>query len=204
MKNWFENFNIFISQSAATKWGTLILFISAFADASILPLPVTTYFLILILLNTRMIYKNILFAVVGTVAGAIAGYSIGHYAWVKPDGDFTDIVQFLFKNIPGFSVTAYENVHILYSKWNFWILGLATATPLPYGVFSVSAGVFNLNIFIFFLVTFICQSIKYFFLAIFATVLGPKIKLLMQSELKRIIVIATAFIIIAIILSNSL
>ena len=204
MKNWFENLNIFISQSAATKWGTLILFISAFADASILPLPVTTYFLILILLNARKIYKNILFVVVGTVAGAIAGYSIGHYAWVKPDGDFTDIVQFLFKNIPGFSVTAYENVHILYSKWNFWILGLATATPLPYGVFSVSAGVFNLNIFIFFLVTFICQSIKYFFLAIFATVLGPKIKLLMQSELKRIIVIATAFIIIAIILSNSL
>ena len=126
------------------------------------------------------------------------------YAWVKPDGDFTDIVQFLFKNIPGFSVTAYENVHILYSKWNFWILGLATATPLPYGVFSVSAGVFNLNIFIFFLTTLISQGIKYSFLAIFATVLGPKIKMLMQSELKRIIVIATAFIIIAIILSNSL
>jgi len=184
--------------------GTLILFISAFADASILPLPITTYFLILIFLDTRKFYKNILLVVSGTVAGAIAGYSIGYFAWIKPDGDFTSVVQFLFKNIPGFSVTVYEKVHVLYTKWDFWILGLATATPLPYGMFSVSAGVFNLNIFIFFLTTLISQGIKYSFLAIFATVLGPKIKMLMQSELKRIIVIATAFIIIAIILSNSL
>ena len=204
MKNWFRNLNTYISQLAGTKWGTLILFISAFADASILPLPVTTYFLILILLNTRMIYKNILLVVAGTVAGAVAGYSIGHFAWIKPDGDFTSIVQFLFKNVPGFSVTAYEKVHVLYTEWDFWILGLATATPLPYGMFSVSAGIFDLNIFIFFLVTLISQSIKYSFLAIFATILGPKIRIMMQSELKRIIVIATAFIIIAVILSNSL
>jgi membrane protein YqaA with SNARE-associated domain len=204
MKKWFENLNIYISQLAETKWGTLILFISAFADASVLPLPVTTYFLILILLNTRMIYKNILLVVGGTVAGAVAGYSVGHFAWFNPDGDFTTIVQFLFKNIPGFSVNVYDKVHVLYTKWDFWILGLATATPLPYGMFSVSAGVFNLNIFIFFFTTLISQSIKYSFLALFATVLGPKIRILMQSDLKRIIVIAAAFIIIAIILSNSL
>jgi len=204
MKNWFRNFNIYMSQLTGSKWGNLILFISAFADASILPLPVTTYFLILIFLNTRMIYKNILLVVGGTVAGAVAGYSIGHFAWIKPDGDFTTFVQFLFKNIPGLSVIAYENVRVLYTNWNFWILGLATATPLPYGMFSVSAGVFNLNIFIFFLTTLISQTIKFSFLAIFSTVLGPKIKMLMQSELKRIIVIAAAFIIIAIILSNSL
>jgi len=204
MKNWFENFNIFISQSAATKWGTLILFISAFADASILPLPVTTYFLILILLNTRMLYKNILLVIAGTLAGAIAGYSIGHFAWIKPDGDFTGFVQFLFKIIPGFSVTVYEKVHILYTKWDFWILGIATATPLPYGMFSVSAGVFNLNIFIFILTTMISQSIKYSFLAIFTTFLGPKIRMLRQPQMKRITVIATAFIILAIILRNAL
>ena len=183
--------------------GTFALFICAFADASFLPLPVTTFFLILILLNTRMIFKYIFFVVLGTLTGALAGYSAGHFAWLKPDGNFTGVVQFLFNNIPGFSVGVYEKVHILFTKWDFWILCAATTTPLPYGIFSVTSGVFGINIFIFFFTTLVCQTIKFSFLALLTTKLGPEATRMMKLNWKPVAVL-TVCILIAIAVSNVL
>ena len=204
MKDWFKKVNIWIAYLANTKWGTFALFIFAFADASFLPLPVTTFFLVLILLNRRKLYKYILFVVLGTVTGALAGYTIGHYAWVKPDGEFTGVVQFLFKNIPGFSLAVYEKVQTLYTKWDFWILSGATVTPLPYGMFSVTSGAFKINIFIFFVTTLISQVIKYVFLAFFTVIIGPKIRKLSELHWKPVAIIIPVFIVIIILLTSVL
>jgi membrane protein YqaA with SNARE-associated domain len=204
MKDWFKKVNIWIAYLANTKWGTFALFIFAFADASFLPLPVTTFFLVLILLNRRKLYKYILFVVLGTVTGALAGYTIGHYAWVKPDGEFTGVVQFLFKNIPGFSLAVYEKVQTLYTKWDFWILSGATVTPLPYGMFSVTSGAFNINIFIFFVTTLISQAIKYLFLTFFTVIIGPKIRKLSEFDWKPVAIVIPVFIVIIILLTSVL
>jgi membrane protein YqaA with SNARE-associated domain len=204
MKDWFKKVNIWIAYLANTKWGTFALFIFAFADASFLPLPVTTFFLVLILLNRRKLYKYILFVVLGTVTGALAGYTIGHYAWVKPDGEFTGVVQFLFNNIPGFSLAVYEKVQTLYTKWDFWILSGATVTPLPYGMFSVTSGAFNINIFIFFVTTLISQAIKYLFLTFFTVIIGPKIRKLSEFDWKPVAIVIPVFIVIIILLTSVL
>jgi len=204
MKDWFKKVNIWIAYLANTKWGTFALYICAFADASFLPLPVTTFFLVLILLNRRKLYKYILFVVLGTVTGALAGYTIGHYAWVKPDGEFTGVVQFLFKNIPGFSLAVYEKVQTLYTKWDFWILSGATVTPLPYGMFSVTSGAFNINIFIFFVTTLISQAIKYLFLTFFTVIIGPKIRKLSEFDWKPVAIVIPVFIVIIILLTSVL
>jgi membrane protein YqaA with SNARE-associated domain len=204
MKDWFKKVNIWIAYLANTKWGTFALFIFAFADASFLPLPVTTFFLVLILLNRRKLYKYILFVVLGTVTGALAGYTIGHYAWVKPDGEFTGVVQFLFNNIPGFSLAVYEKVQTLYTKWDFWILSGATVTPLPYGMFSVTSGAFNINILIFFVTTLISQAIKYLFLAFFTVIIGPKIRKLSELDWKPVAIIIPVFIVIILLLTSVL
>ena len=204
MRDWFKKVNNWITYLANTKWGTFALFIFAFADASFLPLPVTTFFLVLILLNRRKLYKYILFVVLGTVTGALAGYTIGHYAWVKPDGEFTGVVQFLFKNIPGFSLAVYEKVQTLYTKWDFWILSGATVTPLPYGMFSVTSGAFNINIFIFFVTTLISQAIKYLFLTFFTVIIGPKIRKLSEFDWKPVAIVIPVFIVIIILLTSVL
>jgi len=199
MKNWFNRLHLLISKTANTKMGIFALFVCAFADASFLPLPVTTFFLILILLNSEMIYKYILFVVLGTLTGALAGYSIGHFAWLKTDGEFTGAVQFLFNNIPGFSVGVYDKVHALFIKWDFWILCAATVTPLPYGLFSLTSGVFDINIFIFLFTTLICQTIKYSFLALVTTKLSPDVKRIIKFNWKPVaIFIAAVLIVIAV------
>ncbi len=201
MKDWFSRLHLRISETANTELGILILFICAVADASFLPLPVTTLFLFLVLLNPKMIRKYVIFVILGTLSGALAGYLIGHYAWQKPDGEFTGAVQFLFNNIPGFSPGVYIKVHDLFTKWDTWILCAATVTPLPYGMFSISSGVFDVGILIFLITTFICQTIKYSFLALLTIKLGPEIKKMAKFNWKPIAILA-AVVLIVIAVSN--
>ncbi len=199
MNNWLKKFHVWSLQWANTKWGTWSLFICAFADASFLPLPTPMFFLALALLNITKTYKYALFATLGTLSGAVAGYSIGHFAWINTNGEFTGLAQFLFNNIPGFSESIYNKIHILYTKWDFWILFIASVLPLPYKIFSISSGVFDINIFIFCTATLISQGIKFFLLALLIIKLGPEVKKLLEFNLKPIAIIATACIAIAIV-----
>jgi membrane protein YqaA with SNARE-associated domain len=171
-----------------------------FSDASILGLPTPMLFLALTLLNIKKAYKYALFGTLGTLAGALAGYSIGHFAWLNANGEFTGVAQFLFNNIPGFSEDIYNKIHILYAKWDFWILFVAAALPLPFKIFSISSGVFDINLLIFCTATLISQGIKFFLLAILTIKLGPEVKKLFEYNWKPIAIIATATIAITIVI----
>jgi membrane protein YqaA with SNARE-associated domain len=182
---------------ADTKWGVWALFLCAFADASFLPLPTPMFFLALVLLNIKKTYKYVLFGTLGTLTGAIAGYSIGYFAWLTGNGEFTGIAQFFLNNIPGFSVEVYDKIQVLYSKWDFWILFIASALPVPYKIFSISSGVFDINIIIFIVATLLSHGIKFFLLGFMAIKLGPEIKKLLHFKLKPAAIITTTFIAIA-------
>jgi membrane protein YqaA with SNARE-associated domain len=192
MKNWFKELQVFSLQWAKTKWGAWALFICAFADACLLPLPTQMLFLALALLNITKTYRYALFLTFGTLFGAITGYAIGYFAWLKPDGGFTVLAQFLFNHIPGFSEVIYNKIHILYAQWDFWILFIAAFIPLPYKIFSISSGVFDINVFIFCIATFISQGIKFYLLAHLTIKLGPEVKKLLAFNWKPIAIIATA------------
>ena len=200
MGNWFKRLNELVLQLAGTKWGVWALFLCAFADASFLGLPTPMLFLSLALLNVRKVYKYTLFGLLGTLTGAVAGYAIGHFAWIDINGDFTHIAQFLMTNIPGFSDAGYNKIHILYAKWDFWILFIAGYLPLPYKIFSISSGVFDINIFIFSFATLISQGMKFFLLALLTIKLGPKLKKLLEFNWKPIVIIAAASVAIGIVL----
>lgn len=202
MKIWIKKFNNWISEITATKWGSLVLFVFAFADASFLPLPVTTIFLILILLNPKKVIRQIFSVIGGTILGAVAGYLFGHFAWLKPNGEFTGIVQFLMNNIPGFSLSVYEKVHILYTKWDYWILSAATITPLPYGMFSIASGAFGINIIVFIFVTLVCQGLKFTFLALFSLKLAPKLKKIAEWNWRPVAIISSIFVLIAFVITR--
>ena len=186
-------------QWAKTKWGTWLLFFCAFADASFLPLPTPYVFLALTLLNINKAYKYALFATLGTLFGAIAGYSIGHFAWLNMNGEFTGFAQFIINHIPGFSEAVYNNIQVQFAKWDFWILFLASLLPLPYKIFSISSGVFDINIFVFCIATLISQGIRYYLLALLIIKIGPEVKKLLKVKLKPIAIAASICIAITII-----
>lgn len=200
MRDWFKRLRSWIFKWANTKWGVLALFICAFAEASILGFPTPLLFLALTLVDTKKVYKYIFFGILGTLSGAIAGYAIGHFAWLNANGDFSKLAQFLFNNIPGFTETGYNRIQVLYEKWDFWILFVAAALPLPFKIFSISSGVFDINLLIFCVSTLISQGLKYFILALLVIKLGPEVKKLFEYNWKPLAIIATAGIALAVIL----
>jgi membrane protein YqaA with SNARE-associated domain len=204
MKNWAEKLNTRISKIAETKWGISALFLCAFADAFFLPLPVTTIFLILILVNTERTWKYVAAVATGTLVGALAGFLLGHYAWLKPNGEFTGVAQFLYNNVPGFSQEIYERVHILYSRWDFWIVCGAAATPLPFSMFSIASGVFDVNLLVFLLATFISQGLKFTLIGIFGIKFSPKIKRLIELNWKPVAIVSSISVVAVIVVSRVL
>jgi membrane protein YqaA with SNARE-associated domain len=202
MKNWADNLNSRISKIAQTKWGLGTLFLCAFADAFFLPLPITTIFLILILVNTERTWKYVAAVSTGTVIGALAGFLLGHYAWLKPNGEFTGVAQFLYNNIPGFSQEIYEKVHILYSKWDFWIVCGAAATPLPFSMFSIASGVFDVNLIIFLIATLISQGLKFSLIAIFGIKFSPKLRSLIEANWKPVAVVSSISVVAVIVVTR--
>jgi membrane protein YqaA with SNARE-associated domain len=202
MKSWFKNLNHLLLRLEDSKLGMLILFALAFTDAAVIPLPVTTIFLIVLLQNPKRSLQYILITVTATVSGAIAGYVIGHSVFIRPDGEFTRLVNFLFANIPGFSVEIYEKIRLLYLKWDFRIICIATVTPIPYALFSITSGIFGMNLFVFILTTLICQTIKHFVIFIFVLKIRPKLKNLLSINWKHAVAIVTISILLAIVFSS--
>ena len=192
MKAWIKRLHIWSLKWTETKWGALALFLCAFADASFFGLPTPLIYLALALLNKSKAYRYALIGVSGTLLGSLAGYSIGHFAWISSTGEFTGVAQFLINNIPGFSETGYNNIKILFEKWDYWILFLAAALPIPYKIFSISSGVFDVNLFIFCTATLISQGIKFYILALLTVKLGTKVKKLFEINWKPIALIVTA------------
>jgi undecaprenyl-diphosphatase len=203
MKKWFRGIQSWLKKSAGTRVGLFALFIFAFADASFFPLPVTTYFLVMVVLNKEKIFNYVVFVLLGTLAGALSGYLIGDFAWVKDNGDFTGLSTFIFNNIPGFTESLYIKIQFLFTKYNFWILGAAVATPIPYGVFSVFSGAFEINIFIFLMTTFACQSIKFILLAWVTLNLENHVRKLSSFNLRASAILNSAFITLVTFFSNT-
>jgi membrane protein YqaA with SNARE-associated domain len=199
MKKWFKILNDWIIQQAKTKWGIWVLFLCAFADASFFGLPTPILFLALALLNIKKTYLYALIGVLGTLTGAVAGYSIGHFAWLNANGEFTGLAQFLINNIPGFSEAGYDKMQLLFAKWDFWILFVAAALPIPFKIFSISSGVFDVNIFIFCIAIFISQGIKFYLLGLLTIKLGPEVKKLFEFNWKPVLIIATVTLAIALV-----
>ena len=192
MNKWFRNIRSWSLQYADAKWGPWILFLGGVADASFLPLPVTTLFLALTLLNTRSTLKFVLFLTSGIVVGATSGYLAGRFAWLDPKMEFTGFAQFFIDKFPGFSVEGYNRIHMLFTKWGSGILLLATTTPLPYGLVSISSGVFNINIFIFVLATLIGHATKYLLLAYLTRRMGPALNRIIAFTWRPVTVIPVA------------
>ena len=199
MKNPMKSLYTWGVEWANTKWGAWALFICAFADASFLPMPTPMFFISVTLLNITNAYKYALFCTLGTLTGAIAGYTIGHFVWLDAHGEFTALARFVFENIPGFTEAVYQSIHIQFTKWGLGILFLAPFIPVPYKLFSISSGAFDMNIFIFSFGTLIGQGLRFYLLSFMIIKLGPRIKEMLKFNKKPIAIMATACIAIAII-----
>ena len=143
---------------ADTPYGVPALCVLALAEASFFPIPPDPLLIALCLGAPALSLRFAATAILSSVIGGIIGYAIGAGAW-------TLLQDWFFVYVPGVSIESFASVQSLYDRYGFWAIFLAGLTPLPYKVFTISAGVFSINIGIFILASFLSRGLRFFVLA---------------------------------------
>lgn len=144
------------------------LFVLSLAEASFFPIPPDPLLMALCLGSPRRAFRFAGWATGASVLGGMLGYAIGAGAWGLLD-------DFFFRYVPGVTPEAFEQVQGLYDQYDFWAVFLAGLTPLPYKVFTLSAGVFSINFPVFVLASGLSRGLRFYVVAALIYRYGPPV-----------------------------
>ena len=171
---------------ARTPYGTWALFALAFCESSFFPIPPDV---LLIALSVVLPKKSLKFALVcsgGSLLGGCFGYLIG-WQFMATVGNA--IIRFYGL------IDKYEYIRQLYMLYDAWVVGIAGFTPIPYKIFTITAGAFRINFVVFLVASAVSRSARFFLIGGLIYLFGPKI----QSFIERYFnALAVAFVILLI------
>ncbi|RPH99825.1 MAG: DedA family protein [Calditrichaeota bacterium] len=150
---------------ADSPYGAIALFALSFAEASFFPIPPDVLLIALVLGKQNKAFRFALICTVASVLGASFGYGIGFRLWWSEPGVFSGIADWFFRHIPGFSHEIFYSVKRLYEKWNFWVVFTAGFTPIPFKVFTITAGSFNVSFPMMILASIISRAARFYLVA---------------------------------------
>ncbi len=161
---------------AETPYGPAALFLLAFAESSFFPIPPDALLIALALGVRSKSFKFATICTFGSVIGALVGYGIGHFVWWNGVNEFSSVANFFFARVPGFTHELFFRVKALYDEWNFWIIFTAGFTPIPYKVFTITGGAFNINLVLFLIASIVSRAGRFFLVSFLIWKFGPQIK----------------------------
>lgn len=152
---------------AQTPYGVPALAVLAFAESSFFPVPPDVLLIALALgAPQRALYVAAVSSVF-SVLGGIGGYLIGWLIWEEVNGFFFTYV---------FSQNLFNHVATLYQDNAFWAVFTAGFTPIPYKVFTIAGGVFQIDFWQFLIASACSRSARFFLVAGLIRLFGPPIK----------------------------
>lgn len=174
--NWIRKLYDWVLHWSQTPYGAAALFLLAFAEASFFPIPPDPLLIALVLGRRSKAFHFALNCSVASVVGAVLGYAIGYFAWWYAPGVFSPLAQFFFDRVPGFTESGFYTVKSLYDQYNFWIVFTAGFTPLPYKLFTITGGAFNVSLPLFLIASIVGRSARFFLVAFLIWKYGEHIK----------------------------
>ncbi len=175
---------------AETPYGPLALFILSFAESSFFPIPPDVLLIALALGARTRSFQFALICSLASIAGGLFGYAIGHYLWWEGSA-YTGIAHFFFNNIPGFSEQLFTSIQQQYDQHGFLIIFTAGFTPIPYKIFTISAGAFDINLFNFIIASTISRSARFFLVSGLIWKFGDPIKSFIDKYFNILTIIFT-------------
>ena len=176
-----------------SRWGALALFLFALAESSFFPIPPDVLLIALCLGVTSRSFRYGLICLSGSIVGAMIGYAIGFFCWQNTAGEYTALANWFFAHI--FSVESFLNVGELYDRYNFWIVFTAGFTPLPYKLFTISGGLFHINLAMFIVASIISRGLRFMLIAGLIWKFGAPIKTFIDKYFNLLAIIFTVLLI---------
>ena len=163
---------------AGHKSSKFYLAILAFAESSFFPIPPDIMVVPMVIAKKNDYLKIFFIATLFSALGGLFGYFIGSL--------FTDKAILLIE-LYGYEEQVLELKNQLSSKsgaYSVWLgtLFLAGFTPLPFKLFTITSGIINFNIFVFFFICLVSRGLRFFVVAYFSSKFGKAFSVILEKK----------------------
>ena len=139
-----------------TPAGVWALFFIAVAESSFFPIPPDIFLIALCVGAPQKSFKFAAICTAGSVIGGAIGYGLGMGFMETLGQPILDMYGLHDK---------YATVQNLYQQYDAWAVGAAGFTPLPYKLFTITAGAFKINFLTFMFMSLLARSARFFLVA---------------------------------------
>ncbi|RJQ51249.1 MAG: DedA family protein [Desulfobacteraceae bacterium] len=168
LRRWYD----WVLHWAETPYGSWALFLLAFSESSFFPIPPDVLLIALAVSRPERSFRYALICSFGSVLGGCLGYFIG---W--------QFMASLGERIIAFYGLTEKVAYIqnLYMSYDAWAVGIAGFTPIPYKLFTITAGAFHIRFGVFVIASLVSRSARFFLVAGLIYVFGPPIKIFIEK-----------------------
>ncbi len=162
---------------AEHRLAVVYLYALSFFESFILPFPPPDVLLAPMALKRPK--KAMYFALGTTIAsviGGVVGYLIGLYAF--------DVIQPFIVEW-GYSAVL-DKAKLMFNDWGFWAVLIAGFSPIPYKIFTITAGLLSLAFAPFLLASFIGRGLRFGLVAYVLSRFGPSIEPVLMKYIERL------------------
>lgn len=139
-----------------TPAGLWVFFFIALAESSFFPIPPDVFLVALCVGAPKKSFKFAAVCTVGSVIGGALGYGLGLA--------FMDTLGMKIVSLYGLA-EKYDMVRDMYQQHDALAVAAAGFTPLPYKLFTITAGVCKVNFFTFILASIVSRAARFFLVA---------------------------------------
>ena len=159
-------------KAARHQHSSYYLSLMSFAESVFFPIPVDVMLAPMSLAKPHKAWHYAFLATLFSVAGGALGYLLGLFA-------YDSLV------LPAIEAAGYQDKLITIERWfseyGVWVIFVASFTPLPYKLFTVTAGVMNMVFLPFMLVSLVGRGLRFFLVAAIMKWGGQK----MEEKLRK-------------------
>ena len=137
----------------------------SFAESSFFPIPPDIMLLPMTISKPNSGWRLALITTIASVLGGVVGYLIGKYLFVYIG---EDIIAFYHAQ------DKFDRVKELFDLYGVWIVFIAGFTPIPYKLFTITAGVLSMAFLPFVLASIVGRGSRFFLVAGLGKWFGPR------------------------------
>jgi membrane protein YqaA with SNARE-associated domain len=148
---------------AESTWAPIALFIFSFWESSFFPIPPDPLLITMGVANPSLALIFAAVCTLGSIMGAAFGYFIGRKGG-RP------LALKIFKE------DKIQAAEAMYKRYDVWAIGAAAFTPLPYKVFTITAGIAELNFGRFMIASLLGRAGRFVLVGLLITFFGASIR----------------------------
>ena len=148
----------------------------SFAESSFFPIPPDVMLAPMALAAPARAWKFALLTTIASVIGGLFGYLIGVFAF--------ELVEPLLQNAGYYD--RYLQAREWFAEWGFWAIFLAGFSPIPYKIFTITAGVISMALMPFVMASLIGRGARFFLVAALMAWGGERVEQGLKQYVERI------------------